>query len=230
MLLLLKPWRNLSTDLKLPDESWQDALDKFLAGAPKKIHDIIQGIQYFHECRNAAASDKSTDLPIQPNCSSQPPQRVQDIEGELELEEDAADPDDMYTQEGLAQLLASQESFREKFHGRMAVEHAKQAEIFCEELTWTVQKGSVTVGPASGNDLAQLQNWKKQMMQDVNNINASLGQDAPTAEQAAPSAGAAVSQDNVDTGRPQVYLEDEHSNGKPEAALLGLDPTQLLPD
>lgn len=53
MLLLLKPWRDVCTDLKTPNQSWEEAFVNFVSGAPQKILDMISGIQYFHECRTA---------------------------------------------------------------------------------------------------------------------------------------------------------------------------------
>ncbi|KAK7000802.1 hypothetical protein R3P38DRAFT_2413109, partial [Favolaschia claudopus] len=54
MLVLLKPWRNLRTDLKSVDQSWSEAFNAFLSSATSRIHDILAGIQYFHNCQSAA--------------------------------------------------------------------------------------------------------------------------------------------------------------------------------
>ncbi|EMD31577.1 hypothetical protein CERSUDRAFT_78030 [Gelatoporia subvermispora B] len=122
MLLLLKPWRNLSTDLKAPEESWEDTFAAFLEKAPKRTQDITAGIQYFHECRAAASSkvvDTETDA-----IDSSPRRQTQVVEESLELEEDVTgEEEEAYTEEGLSQLVASQESIREEFHGRMASPH-----------------------------------------------------------------------------------------------------------
>lgn len=51
MLMLLKPWRCLETDLKQPSQNWESA---FLSTAPVETKKILSGIQYFHECRASA--------------------------------------------------------------------------------------------------------------------------------------------------------------------------------
>lgn len=56
MLVLLKPWRNLSMDLKTFDETWEEAFQSFHHRSSITIHNIIIGIQFFHECESAAAA------------------------------------------------------------------------------------------------------------------------------------------------------------------------------
>lgn len=46
MLLLLKPWRNLNTDLKGADESWEEAFERFSANADARTRLILSSIQY----------------------------------------------------------------------------------------------------------------------------------------------------------------------------------------
>ncbi|RDX46830.1 hypothetical protein K466DRAFT_454103, partial [Polyporus arcularius HHB13444] len=50
MLMLLKPWRRLS-DLKVPHRTWRESFEDFLATADSDTHFILDGIQYFHECK-----------------------------------------------------------------------------------------------------------------------------------------------------------------------------------
>jgi len=57
MLMLLKPWRNIETDLKLPTQTWESAFEMFLSTAPRKTRHIVSGIQYFHECESSARRD-----------------------------------------------------------------------------------------------------------------------------------------------------------------------------
>ena len=53
ILLLLKPWRMLS-DLKHPDEAFGGALTHFLTTATSKEKDMIENIQYYHDCWEVA--------------------------------------------------------------------------------------------------------------------------------------------------------------------------------
>jgi hypothetical protein len=55
ILALLTPWRDI-VELKHPDESFDLALGRFLANTSSRMRDIIENIQYFHEC-----SDKAKD-------------------------------------------------------------------------------------------------------------------------------------------------------------------------
>ncbi|KIL70015.1 hypothetical protein M378DRAFT_67250, partial [Amanita muscaria Koide BX008] len=57
MLLLLKPWRDLLTDLKSPTQTWPDAFELFMQNSSSRIRFILSGIQYFHECDTAARRD-----------------------------------------------------------------------------------------------------------------------------------------------------------------------------
>ncbi|KAG1858508.1 hypothetical protein F4604DRAFT_1493024, partial [Suillus subluteus] len=50
MLVLLKPWRDVMTDLKSEDQTWESVFKEFSSIAPQKIHHILSGIQYFYEC------------------------------------------------------------------------------------------------------------------------------------------------------------------------------------
>ncbi|EMD31208.1 hypothetical protein CERSUDRAFT_78293 [Gelatoporia subvermispora B] len=137
MLVLLKPWRNLETDLKAVDESWSTAFETFLAGAPKRIRDIPPGIQYFHECRVAAEQSPEE----QPSTGVRQPYTAHTMEEPVDLGEDLPPELELHTEEGLAQLLASQGSFREEMHGRLAVEHAKRARIYSGNDVVTTSSG-----------------------------------------------------------------------------------------
>ncbi|EMD37981.1 hypothetical protein CERSUDRAFT_72611 [Gelatoporia subvermispora B] len=132
MLVLLKPWRDLSRDLKAKNESWMDALGRFIECAPKKTRDIMSGIQYFHECRSAASKRDDTQLSAEELNLRTSVERSQATAEEdlLPFDEDTVTDEDTYTEEGLQRLIASQGSIREEFHGCMAVESAKRAKIF----------------------------------------------------------------------------------------------------
>ena len=58
MLLLLKPWREV-TDLKPPLQTWSHAFDSFLTTS-LKAKNAIAGIQYFIEARTAAEEERDS--------------------------------------------------------------------------------------------------------------------------------------------------------------------------
>jgi len=54
MLTLLKPWRDLRTDLKHPNQTWEEAFNIFCSFASPRELRILSNIQYFHKCEAAA--------------------------------------------------------------------------------------------------------------------------------------------------------------------------------
>lgn len=67
MLMLLKPWRNLHTDLKSPVQSWKEAFDAFTSTASYETQAVLSGIQYLHECQTAVEKDVDKVLNPQPD-------------------------------------------------------------------------------------------------------------------------------------------------------------------
>jgi hypothetical protein len=117
MLLLLKPWRNIATDLKSPEQTWQSAFEEFYSTASQSVRHMISGIQYFYQCETSAQNTQgsATQLTL-----PRDEEAVQGVTGELELEEDALhDLTPMaLTEEGLQDLIASQLPVREEIHAR----------------------------------------------------------------------------------------------------------------
>ncbi|KAG1744831.1 hypothetical protein EDB19DRAFT_1906541 [Suillus lakei] len=106
MLLLLKPWGGVATDLKSPEQTWQSAFEEFYSTASQSIQHIVSGIQYFYQCETLAqnARDSATEL-ISPQVES----AAHTVNGDFNLEEDA--PRNLVmalTEEGLQSLIASQ--------------------------------------------------------------------------------------------------------------------------
>lgn len=231
MLMLLKPWRNIDRDLKTPSESWAAAFKVFIAEAPKKVLDIISGIQYFHEC-SAAARKSCEDGTTQDEAHGIAVERTEvDELNEFDLGEDvvpSAEPN-RYTEKGLADLLASQVSWREEYHGRHVVEQGKRAKLFKnDDSEWTMKEVPKPVTNAAGGDLSMLLNWRKQMDADVNAQN--LRVDVPaTSQEAAEFNPATVEQrDYTSSGVPvEPSVEHVSSNTHAEAALSSMNPTEL---
>lgn len=53
VLALLKPWRNI-IQLKRMDETFDSAFESFMSTASSSIHDLVDNMQYFHECADKA--------------------------------------------------------------------------------------------------------------------------------------------------------------------------------
>ena len=72
----------------------------------------------------------------------------------LELSEDAEISEDIFTEEGLTLLQNSLIPLQEEFHGRLAVEHAKQAKIFISNNErWSLNPERKSIATATGDDL-----------------------------------------------------------------------------
>jgi hypothetical protein len=162
MLLLLKPWRDVATDLKEADETWKEALDKFKSASSKKVLDILENTQYFHECQTAADRDEGQWMPKADPLGDE----ANGGETTYELGEDGIYDveDDEYTEAGLARLLANQRPWREEMHGKMAVELAKQARLLEENSSWTTGGFDENLRRATADDINSLLRWKAQMM------------------------------------------------------------------
>ena len=61
MLMLLRLWQDLSSDLKGIDETWEAVFTDFKRAASIKELNILSNIQYFHECEKAAHDTPSGD-------------------------------------------------------------------------------------------------------------------------------------------------------------------------
>ena len=91
----------------MPTESWSAAFTRFLSVASKK--DIIQ---YLYELHAAAKEERDQD-PDEDDESSERRHQLEPRGDEYELGEDAEIADDVYSEEGLAALLASRIPLRE---------------------------------------------------------------------------------------------------------------------
>ncbi len=176
MLMLLKPWRSLESDLKCSDQTWSEAFAEFTSSAPANIIRIISGIQYHHDCRMAARNrEGEDDLPIDAS-------EVARDRDENELGDGVVEPDSVITEEAILRLQNSQISPGEMHHAMHAIEIAKGVKVFRDlGSTWEVASGHA-VSNATGGDMVQVAEWKAQMQKDVMRQN---GLDDATAEEPA---------------------------------------------
>ncbi|PSR77379.1 hypothetical protein PHLCEN_2v7930 [Hermanssonia centrifuga] len=202
MLMLFKPWRNISVDLKNEDESWSDAFSRFVndnAGGSGVLKRRLCGIQTFHDGRAAAANDQRDEIGLP----------IDDVElqgamhGIDDDDEEAVDGVDgvRVTAEDVEALIQLQVPPRERNHARQAVELAKNARIFADRASqWTATDHSVTM--ALGGDVVQLAQWQAQMDRDVILQNTLAGNVTPTvstADSEQPSVEP-IMRNNVDPG------------------------------
>ena len=151
MLLLLKPWRNITIDLKSSTESWASAFGRFHESAGLRARRVLSGIQYFHECESAAQKDTINPLPypLPPDA-----QAIDDESGA-----DHTPSRQEFSEEGLALLKKASVSFREELHGHVAIELARHLGIFSsEQRNWTIGHHPIPLN-ATQDDLARISMW-----------------------------------------------------------------------
>ena len=222
MLTLLKPWRVLHNDLKEEGQTWSSALSKFISEAPSKIHRIICGICYLHECRASADRD-----------------RTRSNEGihETFAEDDSNDECHMPSQPGesiedaLQAIIRTQTSLAEEIHGRMAIEIVKRAGIFEDEQDvanahWPISGKHKELHNAIADDLHNLAVWQKQLEADVRRVNEKgKGKDVAMCESGGDVELLATRALNSKTaGTSDVKMIDETES---EQLLDAIEPTSL---
>ncbi|PSS08934.1 hypothetical protein PHLCEN_2v3424, partial [Hermanssonia centrifuga] len=174
MLMLLKPWRNVATDLKCSNQSWMEGLQFFLqeqGAADGLIQRRVSGIQTFHDSRAAALRDheNADQLPLDDVEVGGVMRGIDDVE--FDDNSQAGQSGNTITEESLQALICSQIPAREQHHARKAIEVAKGARVFPQRASeWTVI--TTDVGNATGGEIVQLAEWKAQMERDVVQQNA----------------------------------------------------------
>ena len=131
MLLLLKPWHNVKTDLKHNNQScqWEEAFHKFVANhrKKKKIEFILSGIQFFHECNSAARDNRNGH-------------DTGDIDHDLDAERDnEIDEELRNAQDSIDQIWDAQLGWPERHYAQGAIDVARLCGIFRNEsYNWNV--------------------------------------------------------------------------------------------
>ena len=221
MLMLLKPWCNIVTDLKNPEQTWKEAFHTFVnepSSQEKRVNDILSGIQYFHDC------ESSSDLD----------QHLRDGRGQSgaldTIEEGLADElheqfEVGLTEEALQDAIAAQTPINEALHAHFAIEIARQAKIFKnDDSCWPIQLPSC-ISNASGDDLTCLVEWKRQLEADVVIQNADY--DPPTIELGFSPGSVAPLMQSETRGNARGTVVPLPRTAVSEAALDAIDPIGL---
>ena len=231
MLLLLKPWRQVETDLKHPDQTWEEAFQIFSAEKDregKKISHILAGIQYFHDCETSAAAEvEEGTRNCEPELHQNEFQTLGD-EDEMDIDHNNEPVESKLTLEGLEDIIASQTPINETLHARFAIEIARRSKIFSNDDTmWPISSPSV-VGNACGDDIAQLICWRNQLESEVQRQNAAV---EIISSQAVQDHGSVSLLSNQELNR------NTHNSVTPfgpvsvsEVALTAVNPSQLRQD
>ena len=216
ILALLKPWRELGDDLKRPGQTWEKAFNDFLEDASWKEKRVISGLQYFHECASAAATDDS------PALAQQFSQEMEDGHPD----DDGLSPTNQgLSEEGLAELKAASVPYREELHGLLAIEVARRAKIFDNGVSsWS--SSSQPPKNATDDDLRSISSWANQLQADVEKKNAKPPPPPPTQPVQTSSIEPLT---NRETLNADVSLLSQALTSS-EEALGGIDISHLRPD
>ena len=218
MLVLLKPWRDLNTDLKLPTESWAASFEAFCTSATPKVRRALSGIQYFHECESAAQKDSTSSYPRQ-------------VPVDTQILDDESGTDNIphpqeFSEEGLLLLKEANVSLREELHGRMAIELARYLGIFGNERhEWSIGQHNV-LSNATQKDLAHISMWHNLLQSAVDERAAAPDPDLPEGTSTATIERLTLP-DSPPLDTPAAILL-QHAASEP--ALPAVDPECLKPD
>lgn len=218
MLILLKPWHDITTNLKSNVETWASTFEEFRVSAPQKVHRILSGIQYFHECESAAQAEGS-----QLHAPTIPTDR--DLNDESGIDHIPAAQG--FSEEGLAILKAEAVSLREELHRRMAVEIAKHVGIFRnDQRAWSIKQENTPTN-AKDTDLSRISMWSGLLQAAADGTHGTRGSDPPpTTATTATIELSLLSDDSPGSSPPSII----HQTTGSEQALPAVDLGSLRCD
>lgn len=117
--MLLKPWCNLETDLKGPNQSWEDAFDEYMASpqaARKGYQWLLSGIQYYHNSESSAYQNHRGQETLAQGPHEHEEHMFDDKDANPN-DTTLMDEDSLYSPAALASAITSQESLNEALHG-----------------------------------------------------------------------------------------------------------------
>lgn len=130
MLALLCPWRCLQ-DIKAQDETFKSAFESFITTASQTDLDVISGIQYHYDCKNAANEHLHEDTYNSLRDAEQE-NRIKDS-NDVDMEDDEEHFHVLLTEDDLRLFETSQKNQREEQHGAFVVSIARSSDILREE-------------------------------------------------------------------------------------------------
>ena len=219
ILALLKPWRSLADDLKQPGQTWEKAFDDFLKDTSWREKHVISGLQYFHECSSAAATHDSPE-------SSLAQQLSQDVEDGYPEDGDWSLTNKWLSKEGLVEIKAALVSHHEELHGLLAIEVARRAKMFNNDmLSWS---SAMAQRPrnATDNDLQTISSWVNQLQADIEKKNTRPPPPPSTLPVQPPSVDPITDSGSLTADISLL----SHALVSSEEALDGIDISHLRPD
>lgn len=160
MLVLLKPWKDLS-ELKTDDETFEQVFASFIDTAPKMTLDIIENIQYYYECYDGAKRRREMEL------------TGSEMDGRLEFENDARREDltsDSFvppseamdvTEEDIEAAYDTRVGMRERLNAEVALNTAFDLGVFSDSTSQTAFLPPAN--KAGTEDLKTFHAWEEQL-------------------------------------------------------------------
>lgn len=225
MLALLVPWRSIH-DLKTDNISWDEAFNGFVQVTGQHEKNVLAAIEYYYECKAAAAARKEDhgdgQLGDHSQNNEQNQTRDDDEANDMDEEDDLPMP---LTEADLQAYEDSQKSYREESHGSAAVAIAMLKGVFGHEQQQVDFTPTAShVGLASGGDYSRLQKWQNTMANEARDLPESNVHD----ETNRGNVTLFPDDDNHEDGGQTYRLDLSHN--AVEEHLEGVDPSCLLPD
>lgn len=177
ILLLLKPWRALH-DLKAPNESFEQAYDRLLSTATENQLKMIENIQYYHDCWDAAQRRRDAFREGQPfRLFDYEREQIDDMDGDQSItdeEMDESSSNNAYVavqQVSEETIEAARQEQRKDCDRRFAIQAmqlAHAAGVFGSEQAITSQPSAGTLFSrrATLDDIKIFNTWQK-TLQDM---------------------------------------------------------------
>lgn len=185
ILALLKPWRAVS-DLLLPGCTWPSALASFKSSATRRELQIISGVDFHYQSKEAALDDSQLDgignITVSNTNPTEPDSEATDMQGDDALEA----------------VILGMESHRparipgEVFHGQLAVELGRKSGLLhaTRPTTWDLADEPLERSTRAEH-LQQVECWKSALAMEAAKCRAARSEpDLPIANE--PMAGAGV--------------------------------------
>jgi hypothetical protein len=226
MLVLLKPWRDITQDLKSDEETWEEAFDNFVKATSPKIRRVLANIQYFHACESAAMN-KQEEEALNHELVDEEEDGADPTDCEKGFRDDDTDEEWNITDEAIEAAEGNSHSWRDILHGRQAIEMAQKANIFSNSTENWMISGS-PIHNATGDDLRQLAKWRNQMKKDIDIQNTTENEDQAQSHTANNEIEATIQHigEDVLESKDKGTLEDE-DDFAPETALQAVDASEL---
>jgi len=209
MLMLLKPWRDISKDLRSTQQTWSQAFAEFKSSATQTTLNVLAGIEYLHESQRRADSKKE---------GQSDDSQVDD--DDWDMDNPAENPGTAGGESSEASLLAiiqSQSSIHESLHAHLAIELAKRAQFFSESIDiaeWRILPDNSACANATGDDLRNLNEWRAKLEKDTEKSNIDPTQTSKSSQQENSGADVVHIFEMKSLGTPSIQrIPDSTANG-----------------